>query len=473
MKPGRSFENARPDERGGVLVAALLTITVLIGLSGVVLRQGISHERERSSSQDDVRALYLAEAGVNDALARLASGDTTDVGTADQQESLSNGSYWADLSDNGDGTFTVVSSGTARGRTRAVEAVLAPLGGGVYSHALFAGNRSGDPLYTMRFGGDAGQADQIRGDIFSGGHVLMDGDSEVHGTIRATGTILGASGEQGVTQPLPDLAAMDYENTADFDVADLFASGGAQYQRDNAGGYAWQLPESNAAHIFRKNPSDRSSDVNSTPQDDYFLEDPYEPVNADSNADGSNPFMVTTTPDGNGKVYYIDGNLWIHNKQVFSFGFADDGGQDLKITFVVKGNVYFSDNIFYGQPEHDGIAFIAMEDPQYGDSTGNIYFGDPEFGTLESMDAFMYAQNNFYDNNLSATGSARVHVNGNMTAGNQVAINRDFGDQHSRLTVDFDDRISSGALDMPGIPGSVGGDAVGYTVVSWREVAAP
>jgi len=94
-----------------------------------------------------------------------------------------------------------------------------------------------------------------------------------------------------------------------------------------------------------------------------------------------------------------------------------------------------------------------MNDSGVADS-GNIYFGDPVFGTLERMDAFMYAENNFQDNNLSATGSAKVTVNGNMTAGNQVNINRDYGKQHSKLTVNYDGRISMGELDMPGIPTS-------------------
>jgi len=139
------------------------------------------------------------------------------------------------------------------------------------------------------------------------------------------------------------------------------------------------------------------------------------------------------------------------------------------VTFVVKGNIYFSDNMFYMNKQKDGVAFIAITDDDVEDS-GNIYFGDPVFGTLEHMDAFMYAENNFYDNNLSASGSAEVTVVGNMTAGNQVAINRDWGDQHSKLTIEFDDRISAGELDLPGLPG-VNSASEGYVVVSWREVA--
>jgi len=62
-----------------------------------------------------------------------------------------------------------------------------------------------------------------------------------------------------------------------------------------------------------------------------------------------------------------------------------------------------------------------------------------------------------------------------MTAGNQVDINRDFVDAdgnviHSKLTVNFDDRVSTGALVLPGLPGTDGGTA-GFRIVSWRELA--
>ena len=59
-----------------------------------------------------------------------------------------------------------------------------------------------------------------------------------------------------------------------------------------------------------------------------------------------------------------------------------------------------------------------------------------------------------------------------MTAGNQVLINRDFGDQHSKLTVNFDSRVWDQAITLPGIPLSNEANP-SYEVVSWREVAAP
>lgn len=88
--------------------------------------------------------------------------------------------------------------------------------------------------------------------------------------------------------------------------------------------------------------------------------------------------------------------------------------------------------------------------------------------------AFMNAQNDFVDLNLDASGSTNVHVHGIMSAGNQVAIDRDYvhGDgsvSHSQLRVSYDDRMATGALELPGLPSweAKGG---GCEVVAWREV---
>ena len=201
-------------------------------------------------------------------------------------------------------------------------------------------------------------------------------------------------------------------------------------------------------------------------------------MRADSNQDGSDPSLITLSggddpgPDGNDLVYYVDGNLWVHNVPVYSHSLRQEGNTSgVRVTFVVEGNVYFSDNLFYGDPSLDAVAFIAIEDANEPDS-GNIYFGDPSFGTLEYMDAYMYAENDFYDNNLDAAGSAEVTIRGNMTAGNQVAINRDWGTQHSQLAVDFDDRVWTGSVALPGLPGQAGSDG-SLEVLSWREVSSP
>jgi glycine cleavage system H lipoate-binding protein/type II secretory pathway pseudopilin PulG len=463
---------------GSASVIALLVVVTMMGVSGAVLAVAMRGQSERSGAVADEQAMYAARAGVAHAVANLTAGNPGAIGAPDMPVSFGGGDYWATIEDNGDDTFKVTSVGNAQSRAHAVEAIVQAPEGGIYDNAIFAGNSSGDPTYNLGLGGTKSQADLVDGDIYSGNDVGLTGDADVTGIIRAVHSISGSDGETGKSQPIPDLAGMDYAKTANFDVAALFAKS-STYKSNPAGGSAWQLPESSPAHIFRMNPSDRSTETASTKKNDYFLEDPYEAVQVDKAMDGSNPYPVTLSGlsgepgvSSDQKVFYINGNLWLHNKKTYSLGLSQKAGDGVQITFVVSGNIYFSDNFFYENPEQDGVAFIAMTDPKVKDS-GNVYFGDPVYGTLKQMNAFMYAENDFYDLNLSASGSAVVTLNGNMTAGDQVMIKHDFGTSHTKLTVNFDDRISTGELELPGLPSSSGVDEEPYLVIAWHRIALP
>jgi len=464
-----------PDRRGSASVLALFATIVLVGLSGAILTVSMSTSKEGLAAKDRHKAFFVANSGISHAVAELAAGNSGALGDAGDPVSFSDGAYWTTVNDNGDGTFSITSTAAVRRATKAIEAVVQPTVGGLFDHAIFAGNTSGDPLYRLTLGGLGTQADEVRGSVYSGGNVHMWGDASVTGTVRATGVISGGSGESSQPQPVPDLAAPDYAHTADYDVREMFLSG-ASYTSDDAGGMAWQLPESNPAHIFRANPGDRSREVAMTVKDDFFLEDPYEDVRTDRYQDGTDPYQITLSgsagepgESSNRKVFYIDGNLWLHNKKAYSFQFRSPKGEGVQVTFVVRGNVYFSDNLFYDDPQADGVAFIAMKDPEVEDS-GNIYFGDPEFGTLRHMQAFMYAEDTFLDVNLDESGSTIVELDGIMSAGDHVSIVRDHGDAHTKLLVNFDDRVATGALSLPGLPPLSGGDGPGYVILTWREV---
>ncbi len=462
-------------ERGGALLVALVATIVLSGLAGAMLAVAGAFKKENVSATETSKSLYIAEAGLSVGIASVTAGAPLNAGTIDDPVEFSGGGYWCSVVDNGDQTMTVTSFGVRNGHVRGVEAVMRDSSEGVFNSAVFAGNSSGDPLYDMKFGGLGGQADDIEGNVYSGGNVKIVGDAAVSGEIKASGVISGGAGKEGKSLPVPDIAGMHYETTSDYDVASLFST--ATFQSSGVGGSAWQMPESSPAHIFRKNPNDRTTDTSKTAKDDYFLEDPYEAINGSSTLDWNHSTKITLSGVGGepgvsstNKIFYIDGNLWVHNRSAFSFAIVSSDGTPVRITLVVKGNIYISDNIFYQDADRDGLALIAIKDSGETDS-GNIYFGDPSFGTLEEMDAFMYAENNFLDNNLSASGSARVKVKGNMTAGNQVKINRDFGAQHSKLTVEFDDRLSAGDMSLPGLPKSAGAGA-NWNLASWREVSA-
>ncbi len=466
-------------EDGSALLIALGSTVVLFGMAGAILTVGVGHQKEQTASAERLRALYIAEAGLSHAVAQATNGTVPNLGASDAQIAFSHGRYWGTSVPTGTDATTITVFGTSNGVTRALEAVITGTSESIYSSALFAGNSSNGHNYELGLGGTGSQADRVRGNVYSGGNIRISGTASIDGVARASGTVTGGAGEDGISQPIPNLSAMDYANNNGVDVAQQFNTGGATYSTNSSyGGRAWKLPESNPAHIFRKNPSDRATNINSTAKDDYFLEDIYEPISSSSAVNAAAGSHITISgvggepgPNGNNLVYYIDGNLWIHNNNAFSFTLWNATNTPINVTLVVSGNIYISDNIFYENANQDGLALIAMKDPNVGNS-GNIYFGDPSFGTLEYMDAFMYAENNFYDNNLSAAGSARVTVNGNMTAGNQVLINRDVGTQHSKLTVNFDPRVWDQSIELPGLPLQNGGEAV-MEVVSWREVAVP
>ena len=476
---------ASTSRRGGALIASLLVVLTLSGVAAAVFSFSYALHREVGTQGAELRALYLAESGVTEALVQVAAAIEEEeeapktIGTEAAPLAMSTGRYWAEVTDNGDKTYTVRATGVVGSSRRTLEVVLEDTSIDLYDHAIFAGNSSGDPSYELRLAGKGKQADEIEGDVYSGGDVAIEQDAEVDGGVYATGTIAGAMGEEGHARAVPDLDAMQYEENHDFDVAAAFLKA-ATYASNGLGGKAWELPQEDPSHIFRKNPSDRYDEISGTAKDDYFLEDPHERVTGFSNAgDPGHTITLSGIPSepgstGTEKVYYIDGNLWVHNGSVLAMRLKHEGTESARVTFVVKGNVYFCDDLVLVNDQKDGLAFIAMEDEKVEDS-GNIYFGDPRFGTLSEMHAWLYAENDFYDHNLSADGSTSVDIYGNMTAGNHVSIERDYatkkgGTVHSKLAVHFDDRISTGEIEMPGLPAN--GLASGSVqVVLWREAA--
>ncbi|MCP3920279.1 MAG: hypothetical protein GY711_32535 [bacterium] len=463
------------------MIAVLIIVSVLAALATSALTFNVAAQAETETSRKGLRALYLADAAVSEALAevvtRTALNETVpgNLGSHGNPLHLAGGDYWAQITDNGDNTYTVVTTGSIDGAQRSIEVLVRNTAGIVFDTAVYAGNSDGDSNYELRFSGEDGQADEVSGAIYSGGDISIEGDADVDGELQASGTISGGTGIEGQAMAVPDIDGMNYSVNNDFDVASLFASSTNEW--DSLGGYADQMPESSPAHIFRRNASDRNSENNSTTKDDYYLEDPYEATSGADYRLSLTGTMGDPGPSGTDKVYFIDGNLWIHNYGAYGFEATNTDAEGFRVTFVVKGNIYFSDNVKLNDDDNDAIAFIAIEDDTVSDS-GNIYFGDPEFGTLEEMEAYMYAENNFFDYNLNSSGSAEVKVMGTMSAGNQVSIERDYTyyrrrrwyTQHSKLEVEFDSRLSDGTVSLPGIPSQ--GEADSFEVAYWREVAS-
>lgn len=460
-------KHIREAEAGAALLVALVSGVTVAGFAVVMLGAvTVSNSEIRTDHEHELR-LQIAESGLSQAIAAIESGLDGNIGSEAAPIALNGGTMSVETARSGDNMWTITSTGSFAGHSRRLRAVLTTEGH-VFHHAIFAGNDSGDPDYLMPFSGLGDRGDRIYGDIYSGGNIEVAEDARIAGIARAAGTVRGveADFEGGVSQPNPDFADRNYASRHDINVAQEFRSL-SSYQSSDAGGSAYQLPSSHPAHIFRLNPSDRTTETRSTTKDDYFLEDPYETLRVDRSQDGTDPYILSF-PDSTPRVYYIDGNLWIHNRRSYSLAFSSPSGP-AKATIVVSGNIYISDNLFYRDRALDGVAFIALRDESVPDS-GNVYFGDPSFGTLSSMDAFLFAENNFHDNNLSASGSNYIDLFGTMSAGNQVRIDRGRGDSHSRLTVNWDDRLLTGALTLPGIPEA--NQRLSFRRSAWMEISA-
>lgn len=273
-------------------------------------------------------------------------------------------------------------------------------------------------------------------------------------------------------------------------------------------GYKCITDTNNAAHIFICNPGNASSgsdssrgktiqrrvytytyDNASNRVNDFFFEDAADSAYNSSTAPAICANDNVTRPDGsiqnnvtdsqyvdirpwhNSKVYFVDGNLWIHSPNATSFRFKRPG---TRVTFVARGNITISDEFYYNadyptgtnQLDYsvfnstkvpnptDSLCLIALYNPNCTNS-GNIFLGDSQFGTGGAVHSMMYAERDFMDSNLDTAAQPFLSVFGNMSAGNHVSIIRS-GSFRTRLDITLDERIRSGTLIAPGLPNPVG-----------------
>jgi hypothetical protein len=458
------------------------------------------------------------------------------------------------------------------GARRTIEVVLTAQNNQVFDFAFFAGNSSADP-YTMNFNSNQSGTfkDVIKGDVYTGGSVNVGGAAELRNdagtgpsgrvmymdTVSDTSSYDNPKYAQG-TQPIPDIAGGNYEARAASERYDPISNPSGKFVNVAEDLKAYGTPKNDAdkmtlqdgsqhdmgkaelqikdtsqpAHIFRKEPTTNNGTSQKRVQgysgmnpkkSNYFLEDPTKTANNGGTPQspwgtdtGNTGLRVEVKPNGNDKVYFIDGNLWASNGPAYTFQWLNSTNTDMKITIVVKGNVYLTDNLIYDQMakaagRKDAIAIIAIKDPDlvnmsaadltndkspfynHGgmaskseqeridyardynkiNGSGNIFFGDPGGGTTERFESFMYAENNFYDNNISSNNTVETNIYGNMTAGNQIQINRTAPNNEWRpLKVQFDNRIKTGQVTLPGLPTSAGAVSESWKVVSWRQVAS-
>jgi hypothetical protein len=436
-------------EKGVALVAVVVFTLILTILGFSVL---IVASNEIASTRKDVnriKAFYLAEAGVEVFSSNLTRGVYVNIGDTE----LGEGSYRVDFNTATDPP-TAIATGIAGGQEKRIQVTASflapPFEYGVYAGG-FGGmnwslvlNGTGNPTYTYQLqfiGGkwvnvpisDVGGKDTINGNIFVDGDVDMFGESRVNpplppnpfeldGDVDATGditrhdssTISGDANSHAPPLDHPDLIGMKYAVNNTHNVSQIFEDAGVTH------GY---LPTgSELRDVFVKNPTDRSTECASTVGDDFFFE-PSSGFVIGGPYSGDTPLHA-----GNNRVFYVDGDVWVHSKP--TYGFKMDG----KVTIVATGNIHVCDNLQYADANTDMLGLVALgKYDEDGDlvSGGNVYFGDPGYGNMSVFSGMIFAANNFYYN-TDPVGSRLLEpdsgftITGNLTALNQISIDRDW-----------------------------------------------
>ena len=235
----------------------------------------------------------------------------------------------------------------------------------------------GDGQYT------AGEPYIDQNGVYDVGEEYLDDRNSVYdyGT-EAVGTIVGmpapglgqrtATGENNPINP-PDLVHMYYAvNRNDSQPAGALTRWGndVAVTASDYGSAKTITDSSRPEHIFVRNPTDRTYtalySTNGARIDDYFLEDPTDSTynqNPTANRIAQNDSSRTCTmfinvkSNGNMKVYYVDGNMYIHNPNVYSMRFRQPG---TIITIVAKGNITISDEFYYNADYPTNLQYADM-----------------------------------------------------------------------------------------------------------------
>jgi hypothetical protein len=507
--------------RKGIVLVAVLAVGFIMVIIGMTLLK--LAEAEYSLTHKDVRkmkAFYLAEAGIENFVTNAYGRDFENI----EETFLDEGSYRVDVYMDEFPPYAI-ATGKVGDEVKRIRVELSFLSF-PYEHAIFGGNTfeqdwtldlrgTGEPAFIGEGVGEVwrGGKDTVYGNIYAKGDVALYEESnvnpkysenyDIYGDVDATGNantyddaFVSGSIESNVDAlGVPDLIAMNYAENNTHNVSREFAE---------ANVYRGRLPLGNdLCDVVVKNPPDRIGECGSTEGDDYFFEP--------RAAYGGGDFRGANTPLhlGEGRIYYVDGDVWIHNRT--TYGFLVDG----KVTIVATGDIHICDNVIYADKGYEGDLLGMVALGRYDSngnlvSGGNVYFGDPRLGTMYEFNGLMFAANDFlYNTNhvdrTEAEPETGFVVYGNFAAGNHVTINRDWYDpdgtgqpraarfdrttgqwidiadssilspseigslRHYQMIVDYDERVRNADTQPPGLPRGPGVIFSGITY--WEELS--
>jgi hypothetical protein len=99
------------DRRGSALVMVTMAAAVLATLSFSILAVSLAGSKEQRGAKERIRARYVCEAGLADAVYDMADGGTGDLGSKQNPVKYGNGNYWVDTTNVGGELYQMVATG--------------------------------------------------------------------------------------------------------------------------------------------------------------------------------------------------------------------------------------------------------------------------------------------------------------------------------------------------------------------------
>ncbi len=106
-----ALTRGRPPQRGSALLASLFAVIVIAGLGAYIVEIQSAFARRQSSVVDRKRSLYVAEAGLAEAVLAISQGRSGELGSEAIPVQFHNGIYWVESEPLADGRLMLTSRG--------------------------------------------------------------------------------------------------------------------------------------------------------------------------------------------------------------------------------------------------------------------------------------------------------------------------------------------------------------------------
>jgi hypothetical protein len=108
-------------DRGSALMTSVIAISILLLISGIFFSIVISQWKLESSEEKALKTFYIAEAGVQSGIAQIIGLNNPPL-SEPIQGLINGGTFTVQIVNDGEGNYTITSTGTYSGVTRRLQA---------------------------------------------------------------------------------------------------------------------------------------------------------------------------------------------------------------------------------------------------------------------------------------------------------------------------------------------------------------